>query len=110
MTELEKAADRRSFLYGKILDNQDWDISELDELLDLSRKDGIEWQAKQSPWISVEERFPENKETVLVSSQIDGKIVLAWDELGMAWLYPESEDVYCDWDNVDCWMPIPETP
>lgn len=74
------------------------------------KKEGVKWQAKQSPWISVEERFPENKETVLVSSQIYGKIVLAWDELGMVWLYPESEDVYCDWDNVDCWMPIPETP
>lgn len=109
MSELEKA-DRISFLYKKMLDNQGWDISELDQLLDLSREDGIEWQAKQSPWISVEDRMPEHRETVLVSSQIYGKIVLAWDELGMVWLYPESEDVYCDWNNVDCWMPIPESP
>ncbi len=46
---------------------------------------GAEWQAKQYPWISVDERFPENKETVLVSSQIYGNIVLTWDELGMDW-------------------------
>lgn len=69
---------------------------------------GAEWQAKQSPWISTDERFPENKETVLVSSQIYGKIVLTWDELGMIWFHPESEDIYCDWNKVDCWMPIPE--
>lgn len=66
MNELEKAAERISLLYEKILDNQDWDISELDELLDLSRKDGIEWQAQQSPWISVEERLPPQAEHVLL--------------------------------------------
>ena len=28
-------------------------------------KSGAEWQAKQSPWISVEERLPENNTVVL---------------------------------------------
>ena len=99
MKELEKAA---ASICGV---HPDW--SKL-ECFRIGFKEGAEWQAKQYPWISVDERFPENKETVLVSSQIYGNIVLTWDELGMDWLYPESEDVYCDWNNVDCWMPIPE--
>lgn len=71
-------------------------------------KTGAEWQKEQSPWISIDERFPDDKEQVLVSSQIYGKVVLVWDKLGMVWVYPDDNDVYCDWDKVDCWMPIPE--
>lgn len=59
MNELEKAAERIALLYGKILDNQDWDVQDLDELLDLSGKDGIERKAEQSPWISVEDKLPD---------------------------------------------------
>lgn len=69
---------------------------------------GTEWHAKQSPWISVEERFPEDKQPVLCSSQIYGKVVLCWDELSQSWSYPESGECYCDWDKIDCWMYIPE--
>lgn len=69
---------------------------------------GANWQKEQSPWISIDERFPDDKEQVLVSSQIYGKVVLVWDKLGMVWVYPGDNDVYCDWDKVDCWMPIPE--
>ena len=114
MTELEKAAG--DYATSNSIDQHtsiELYRSEQNEAYEYAKSvfaAGAEWQAKQSPWVSVEERFPENKETVLVSSQIYGNVVLAWDELGMVWLYPESEDVYCDWDNVDCWMPIPETP
>lgn len=69
---------------------------------------GADWQAKQSPWISIDEQFPEDKQPVLCSSQIYGKIVLCWDELSQSWSYPESGEFYCDWDKVDCWMLIPE--
>lgn len=69
---------------------------------------GAEWQAKQSPWISIDERFPEDKQPVLCSSQIYGKVVLCWDELSQSWSYPESGEFYCDWDKIDCWMYIPE--
>ena len=34
-------------------------------MLNMFRK-GAEWKAKQSPWISVEERLPENEDRVLV--------------------------------------------
>lgn len=63
---------------------------------------------KQSPWISIDEQFPEDKQLVLCSSQIYGKVVLRWDELSQSWSYPESDEFYCDWHKIDCWMYIPE--
>ena len=36
-------------------------------------KSGAEWQAKQSPWISVKERLPEELTSVLVRSEYEGK-------------------------------------
>lgn len=69
---------------------------------------GAEWHKKQSPWISIDEEFPEDKQLVLCSSQIYGKVVLRWDNLSQEWLYPEVNHIYCDWDKVDCWMLIPE--
>ena len=69
---------------------------------------GAEWQAKQSPWISIDDSFPEDNAVVLCSSSIYGKVVLRWDELSQEWLYPEENHIYCDWDKVDCWMLIPE--
>lgn len=69
---------------------------------------GAEWQAKQSPWISIDDSFPEDNALVLCSSQIYGKVVLRWNKLAKEWLYPEENHIYCDWDKVDCWMYIPE--
>lgn len=36
-------------------------------------KAGAEWQAKQSTWVSVEERLPENQDIVLVRDEYGGK-------------------------------------
>lgn len=69
---------------------------------------GAEWQTKQSPWISIDDSFPEDNTLVLCSSQIYGKVVLRWNKLAKEWLYPEENHIYCDWDKVDCWMYIPE--
>ena len=68
---------------------------------------GAEWHAKQSPWISIDDSFPEDNALVLCSSQIYGKVVLRWNKLAKEWLYPEENHIYCDWDKVDCWMYIP---
>jgi hypothetical protein len=69
---------------------------------------GVQWKVEQSPWISIDEQFPEDKQLVLCSSPIYGKVVLRWDNLSQEWLYPEENHIYCDWDKVDCWMLIPE--
>jgi hypothetical protein len=69
---------------------------------------GVQWKIEQSPWISIDEQFPEDKQLVLCSSQIYGKVVLRWDELSQSWSYPEIGEFYCDWNKVDCWMLIPE--
>lgn len=76
-------------------------------MLNMFRK-GAEWHAKQSPWISIDDSFPEDNALVLCSSQIYGKVVLRWNKLAKEWLYPEENHIYCDWDKVDCWMYIPE--
>lgn len=36
-------------------------------------KAGAEWQAKQSPWVNVKERLPENQDIVLVRGEYGGK-------------------------------------
>lgn len=76
-------------------------------VLNMFRK-GAEWHAKQSPWISIDDSFPEDNALVLCSSQIYGKVVLRWNKLAKEWLYPEENHIYCEWDKVDCWMYIPE--
>lgn len=66
-------------------------------------KAGAEWQAKQSPWISVEDAIP-NKQAkgVCQVKYVDGSI----DEMAMRevnkWVYPYIKTGY-----VTHWLPIP---
>lgn len=66
-------------------------------------KAGADWQAKQSPWISVEDAIP-NKQAkgVCQVKYVDGSI----DEMAMRevnkWIYPYIKTRY-----VTHWMPIP---
>lgn len=59
---------------------------------------------KQSEWISVEERLPDNGETVLTVDNEGYMIVASWYELG-GWLLP-----VCRANPVTHWMPLPEPP
>lgn len=77
------------------------------ECFRMGLKEGAEWQSRQSPWISIDDKFPDDKSPVLCSSSIYGKVVLCWDELSQTWSYPESFEFYCDWNKIDCWMNIP---
>lgn len=70
-------------------------------------KRGAEWQAKQSPWVSVKERLPENQDIVLVRGEYGGKAT--------AYLYGKDsgfivygEDAYNVFGEVTHWMPIPD--
>lgn len=44
-------------------------------------KDGAEWQSKQSPWISVKERLPENN-TVVLTRGAYGFLICQLSSLG----------------------------
>ena len=66
-------------------------------------KSGAEWQAKQSPWISVEDAIPnELAKGMCQVKYVDGSI----DEMAMRevnkWIYPYIKTGY-----VTHWKPIP---
>lgn len=70
-------------------------------------KAGAEWQAKQSPWVSVEERLPENQDIVLVRGEYGGKATayLHGKDSGFI-IY--GEDAYKVFGEVTHWMRIPD--
>lgn len=61
---------------------------------------GAEWQSKQSPWISVNERLQEELESVLVCTNYEGRYYyeVAFVMNGK-WVCHNSKPIY--------WMPIP---
>ena len=68
-------------------------------------KAGAEWQAKQSPWISVEDAIPnELAKGMCQVKYVDGSI----DEMAMRevnkWIYPYIKTGY-----VTHWKPIPHS-
>ena len=85
--------------YGKIMfgDNKVWNKIAHDSFVA-----GAEWQAKQSPWISVEERLPEDDSDyiVLLSNGIIG--VGIYDSNEKIWNINGIGIVR----NVFLWMPI----
>ena len=66
-------------------------------------KKGADWQSKQSPWISVKERLPEeNKEYLVV---LDNRVVYVaqYNKNNKSWLIYGTGYTY----NVVAYMPIP---
>ena len=66
-------------------------------------KKGADWQSKQSPWISVKERLPEeNKEYLVV---LDNRVVYVaqYNKNNKSWLLYGTGYTY----NVVAYMPIP---
>lgn len=86
-------------------------------------KDGAEWQAKQSPWISVKERLPEEGQRILVGflyyyKYADREVELSRLIIDIftyenGWWIDDSDNVYRGKDvtendiKVICWQPIP---
>lgn len=60
-----------------------------------------EWHAKQSPWISVEERLPNYKEEVLVLYEYEGRIQIQQS------FYLGEKDWKFGSNKILAWMPIP---
>ena len=70
-------------------------------------KAGAEWQAKQSPWISVKERLPENQDLVLVRGEYGGKATAYLHGKDSGFIV-YGEDAYKVFGEVTHWMPIPD--
>lgn len=80
-------------------------------MLNMFRK-GAEWMAQQSPWISVEERLPEQNELVLCRMVSNGAIVSGYivASSGRApYVVTDGGFEFEDWHDYECdmWMPIP---
>ena len=75
-------------------------------------KAGAEWQAKQSPWVSVEERLPEDSKLVLCRMVSNGAIVsgvIIPTPSGQPRVVTLPDFEFEDYGNYVCdmWMPIP---
>lgn len=75
-------------------------------------KDGAEWQAKQSPWVSVKERLPEQNKLVLCRMVSNGAIVSGYIVVSPGrspYVATDGGFEFEDWNDYECdmWMPIP---
>lgn len=87
-------------------------ISDIKEMIANGFNSGSDWQSKQSPWISVEERLPEQNELVLcrmVSNEaiVSGFIIPTPSGRPRVVTLPDFEfEDYGDY-VCDMWTPIP---
>ena len=73
---------------------------------------GAEWQSKQSPWISVNERLPEPNKLVLCRMVSNGAIVSGYIVVSPGrspYVATDGGFEFEDWNDYECdmWMPIP---
>ena len=73
---------------------------------------GAEWQSKQSPWISVNERLPEPNKLVLCRMVSNGAIVSGYIVVSSGrspYVATDGGFEFEDWNDYECdmWMPIP---
>lgn len=75
-------------------------------------KAGTEWQSKQSPWISVNERLPKQNKLVLCRMVSNGAIVSGYIVVSPGrspYVATDGGFEFEDWNDYECdmWMPIP---
>lgn len=73
---------------------------------------GAEWQSKQSPWVSVKERLPEQNKLVLCRMVSNGAIVSGYIVVSPGrspYVATDGGFEFEDWNDYECdmWMPIP---
>lgn len=73
---------------------------------------GAKWQARQSPWIRVEERLPEPNRLVLCRMVSNGAIVSGYIVASPGrspYVATDGGFEFEDWNDYECdmWMPIP---
>ena len=64
---------------------------------------GAEWQANQSPWISVKERLPNNDENIFYTNYLSGALGVGFYVDEKWYQAYTGEDIY----GITHWMPIP---
>lgn len=69
-------------------------------------KAGSEWQAKQSPWISVKDKLPDNQNIVLVRDECGG-FCTAYLHGPKSGFITYGEEAYRKFGEITHWMPIP---
>jgi len=83
-----------------------------DELVEDSFIAGAEWQAKQSPWISVEKQLPNDyKEKLILLKDRQVRVAILNEEDNeyntyYFWYDREADETF-DLEDVIAWMPIP---
>lgn len=75
-------------------------------------EEGVKWQSKQSPWISVKERLPEPNKLVLCRMVSNGAIVSGYIVVSTGrspYVATDGGFEFEDWNDYECdmWMPIP---
>lgn len=75
-------------------------------------RQGAEWQSKQSPWISVNERLPEPNKLVLCRMVSNGAIVSGYIVVSTGrspYVATDGGFEFEDWNGYECdmWMSIP---
>lgn len=121
MTTVEEAA---SAYLQKILESTDFEVNFEEDNYDAGSRDavfdvterafiaGAEWQSKQSPWISVNERLPEPNKLVLCRMVSNGAIVSGYIVVSSGrspYVATDGGFEFEDWNGYECdmWMPIP---
>lgn len=97
---LEEAA-RENILFNHRTADRTLSGKNLAQFGEINFIQGAEWHAKQSPWISVEERLPNYKEEVLVLYEYEGRIQIQQS------LYLGQKDWRFSSSRILAWMPIP---
>lgn len=98
--------------YGTHTSLDDFTYLSHDEIAEAAFIKGAEWQAKQSPWINVKERLPEQNELVLCRMVSNGAIVSGYifvEDKKTPRVATQGSFEFEDWNDYECdmWTPIP---
>ena len=67
---------------------------------------GAKWQSKQSPWISVKDKLPDNQNIVLVRDEYGG-FCTAYLHGPKSGFITYGEEAYRKFGEITHWIPIP---
>lgn len=99
---VEEAAREYSRIWGKDNPYEEPCLT----TLEYAFRDGVAWQSKQSPWISVEEKIGCDTSDDCIVMDKYGEVFRAYFSSKNKWL--KSDNAYTEEvDNVVRWMPIP---